>query len=127
MSLGAVHIKGLAELNRAFARLGPETKYTLREALSRAADPVARDAASLAMADIDNMTQHWARMRVGTTIELVYVVPASRRRNGSPRPNLAGLLMDRAMEPALDRNEEEIMVAAESAIEIVAAAFNSGG
>lgn len=125
--LPIVRVRGLTAANRAFARLGPNMKFVLREALSRAADPVAEDAASYAYTRIDNMhlSPRWARMRVGTTLSLVYVAPASRRRGGSPRPNLAGLLMDRSMEPALTRNVPRILTAAEAAISIVAAAFNS--
>lgn len=123
MSDGAVRIHGLRELNLAFARMGPAVKYELRAALSAVADPVARDAAQLALSDIRNMDQHWARMKVGTRPDLVYVAPYSRRHGGSPRPNLAELLMGRAMQPALDSHQGEIVAMAEAAIDRVTSTF----
>jgi hypothetical protein len=50
-------------------------------------------------------------MRVGVTRHTVYVAPKQRAGRGGPgrgRPNLAGLLMDRAMLPALKTNAPRI-------------------
>jgi hypothetical protein len=54
-------------------------------------------------------------MRTGVTQKSVYVAPKKRgtRDTRLRRPNFAGLLMDRAMQPALDRNASGIEAAFE--------------
>ena len=69
-------------------------------------------------------------MRVGITRTLVYVAPrqrgAGRGRGGSHRPNLAPLLMDKAMQPALDQHASEIETRFEDFLGIIADDFNHG-
>ena len=105
-----VVVKGLAEMNRAFARADRDMKKDLRNSLKDVAEPVREEAEVLAGQKIRNMGNGpWSRMRVGVTTNLVYVAPRERgRRSALRRPNLAGLLMDRAMEPALDAHAGEI-------------------
>lgn len=105
----AVRIEGLRELERAFKLYGRGLEKGVREALETAAEPVRLDAQSLAVANIRRIGVPWSRMRVGVTRRTAYVAPqkrggATRLRPNSGRPNLKGLLLDRAMEPALDRN-----------------------
>jgi hypothetical protein len=109
VSEGAVSVKGLRELSRAFGKLSVELKQELRETLAAAGDPVRARAESLASSEIRNIGDHWSRMRLGVTTSLVYIAPASRRRRGSKRPNLAPLLMDRAMQPALDQEAPAVV------------------
>lgn len=109
MAVGEVRVEGLRDLNRAFARLGAGVKKELVGELALAAEPVRAAAVELAVSGIRNIGPRWSQMRVGVTQSLVYVAPKSRRRRGSPRPNLAPLLMDRAMQPALDENKEEVV------------------
>ena len=76
------------------------------------AQPVADDAQRLASGSIRNLGDAWSRMRVGVISRGVYVAPKQRGvgRRGDrsrSRPNLAGRLMDEAMQPALDRNAGE--------------------
>jgi len=107
-----VVVKGLAEMNRAFARADRDMKKDLRNTLKDVAEPVREEAEVLAGQKIRNMGNGpWSRMRVGVTTNLVYVAPKERGRRGnigSRRTNLADLLMDRAMEPALDAHAGEI-------------------
>lgn len=113
MAAGAIAIRGLAELQRDFRKmsgdLGPDTRRALREA----ARPVAERAQARALGEIRNMPRspRWARMRIGVSPRSVYIVPSARRRRGARggRPNLAGLLFDRAMEPALDDEREALI------------------
>jgi hypothetical protein len=112
-----VYVKGLAELNKAFAKLGSEVKRELVLVLTKAAAPVAATAAQNAWGEIRNMTERWSKMRVGATANLVYVAPGARRNRGTARPNLGTLLMTRAMEPALDTHAAEIEAAVEAAID----------
>lgn len=109
MAVGAVRVEGLRDLNRAFARLGAGVKKELVGELALAAEPVRAAAVELAVSGIRNIGPTWSQMRVGVTQSLVYVAPKARRRRGSPRRNLAPLLMDRAMQPALDENQAEVV------------------
>lgn len=108
-----VRIRGLAEMQRAFAKTNKDLSKDLRKTLREAAEPVRADAERRASSGISNIGNRWGRMRVGVTRNLVYVAPkergrASRRNMAIRRPNLADLLMDRAMEPALDAHAGEI-------------------
>lgn len=107
-----VRVEGLREMNRAFARADRDMKRHLRSALKDVAEPVREDAERLAGQKVRNMgAGPWAGMRVGVTTNLVYVAPKKRGTRGrgpSRRPNLADLLMGRAMAPALEEHAEEI-------------------
>lgn len=107
MPENAVRIEGLRELERAFKLYGRGMEKGLREALEAAAEPVRSDAQSLAVSSIRNIGLPWSRMRVGVTRRTAYIAPQERGRNRNPnrfRPNLKGLLLGRAMEPALAQN-----------------------
>ena len=113
LSESTVHVRGLRELNRAFAQADKTLKREKNHALRRVAEPVADDAELLARLRIRNIGVEWSRMRVGVTQRAVYVAPKQRgvrSRAGQRfrRPNLAGLLMDEAMEPALDANARQV-------------------
>jgi hypothetical protein len=107
MPENAVRIEGLRELERAFKLYGRGLEKGVREALETAAEPVRTDAQSLAVSSIPNIGLPWSRMRIGVTRRTAYVAPQQRGRSthrGRKRPNLRGLLLDRAMQPALDQN-----------------------
>lgn len=104
-----VHVRGLRELEKAFKLAGPAANRELRRALREVGEPIAHDAEDLAKANIRNIGDKWARMRVGVTQRVVYVAPrergrASRANRALRRPNLFDLMMGRSMEPALERN-----------------------
>ena len=74
----------------------------------------------------------WARMRVGVTRNLVYVAPRARGvktrgRHNFGRPNLADLLMGRAMQPALDQHIGEVEARFEELLDHISDDFNRGG
>lgn len=119
MAAGEVRVEGLRDLNRAFARLGASVKKEMVGELAAAAEPVRAAAARLANQGIRNMplSPRWSEMKVGVTQSLVYVAPKARRRRGTPRPNLAPLLMDKAMQPALDDNQAEVVARLELMID----------
>lgn len=105
----AIRIENLRELERAFKLYGRGMEKGLREAMESAAEPVRFDAQELAVSNISNIGIPWSRMRVGVTRRTAYVAPQqkgrrTRLRPNAGRPNLRGLLLDRAMEPALERN-----------------------
>jgi len=109
MAAQTVRILGLRELDRAFGQVSRETRLGMRAELRAIAEPVRSEAQELAPQKISNIGDQWARMRVGVTARGAYVAPQSRGRGKIRRPNLAGLLMDQAMLPALRDHEAEIV------------------
>jgi hypothetical protein len=127
-----VALRGQRELLASLKYADRETRLGVRRELRKVAAPVAADAEALALSAIRNMARSpkWARMRVGVTRQLVYVAPRQkgvRGRGGGRRPNLADLLMDRAMLPALHRHEAEIEQRLEHMLDVIADGFNRGG
>ena len=108
MAPSTVHVNGLKEMQRAFTRADKDLKKDLRSTLRKVAEPVRSDAAQLAVGEIANIGPEWSQMRTGVTNTGAYIAPRRRRRAGSRRPNLASLLMDRAMQPALDANANDV-------------------
>lgn len=110
-----VQVQGLRELNRAFALASRELVTEMNDTLRKVAEPVRSDAEALSTAAIPRIGMQWSRMRVGVTRTSVYVAPRKRgsRDARRKRPNLAGLLLDRAMLPALNRNEHRVTVGVE--------------
>lgn len=119
-----LEIEGLGELQRALSRIDKTLARDLKAEFRAAANPVAVMAEGLAREQIRRMTIPWSRMRVGVTSDLVYIAPRLHgvKTHDDPknRPNLVGLLLNRAMEPALAANARNITVAAERALEHVA-------
>ena len=106
---GAVEVRGLRELDRAFLEVSKDVRTGMRKELREVAEPVRSAAEELAAGGIRNIGDRWSRMRVGVTSKMVYVAPKARRRGGSPRKNLAVLLLTRALEPALAQHQEEVV------------------
>lgn len=105
-----VRVNGLRELNRAMARASKDVRSDFKKTLKAVAEPVRDRAEVLAREKISHIGDRWSGMRIGATQTVVYVAPKQRGGRGGPnaRPNLAALLMDRAMQPALDENGEAI-------------------
>ena len=99
-------VRGLGDLQRAWAVADKETSKELRASLRSAAEPVRADAQALATHAIRRNTPEWSRMRVGVTRRMVYVAPRARgtRQRNLKRPKFADVLAREAMQPALDRN-----------------------
>lgn len=129
----AIKVRNLAETRRAFAKADRELDKEMRLALREVVEPIREDAESLAESGvIDKLSDDdaWSRMRVGTTKKLVYVAPrergrASRQNVAIRRSNFAELLMDRAMQPALDENEPRVVEGVERVLDTVGRAWES--
>jgi len=124
-----VRVEGLRELNRALARSDRETRLGVRKELRQVADPIAADAETLARSEITRIGIPWSKMRVGQTSTVVYVAPrkrgvTSRGLTGRKRPKFAALLMDRAMQPALDKNADMVEERLAEALDRVADRFS---
>lgn len=114
----AIRVEGLNGLVDAFAAADRHVRDDLRDALQEAAAPVRSEAQMLAGTRIPHMGgthRPWARMRIGIAgRSVVYVAPVERgtKSRGAKtvrgRPNLARLLLDRAMEPALADNTAKV-------------------
>ncbi len=114
----AIRVEGLNGLVDAFAAADRHVRDDLRDALQEAAAPVRSAAQQLAGARISHMGgshRPWERMRIGIAgRSVVYVAPVERgaKSRGAKtvkgRPNLARLLLDRAMEPALEENTRKV-------------------
>lgn len=127
-----VSIHGLRELSAAFALADRQSRRIFKGELRKIAEPVRREAEGLSLSKIRRMeaSPRWSKMRTGVTRTVVYVAPRQRGVKkggaGNPRrrPNLAGLLMDRAMEPALHHHEGQIAHEVEHALDRIADDFN---
>lgn len=109
--VSAVHVRGLRELDAAFAAASKAEQKLLRVGLAEAAEPVERDAEALARERISRIGESWSEMRIGVTSRIVYVAPRQRSRSRNEllrRPNLGELLMGRSMMPALEQNRGEV-------------------
>ena len=116
-----IRVHGLREMSLAFSKADKDLKKNLRSTLREVAEPVRSDAEALASSQITNIGDRWSQMRTGVTSKVVYVAPRQRgRRGGHRRPNLANLLMDRAMAPALEANAGEIEDACEDMLDKIA-------
>ena len=108
----AIVVEGLTELIRAFDKADRGLGREVRSALGDAGEVVRVSAQQRASSQIRNIGEIWPRMRLGVTTSEAYVVPKTRRapghgpKYGPPwnRPNLGLLLIDRALDPALEAN-----------------------
>lgn len=126
-----IRLSGMRELLTATDHAGKAIKRDTRAELRSVAEPVRRDASALATSSIRRIGMKWSGMRIGVTKRAVYVAPkqkgrASRANPAIRRPNLARLLMDRAMQPALDRNEANIVHGLERVIDEVGRDWGTG-
>jgi hypothetical protein len=127
-----VTVRGLREISASFAALGGEARKEFRAEERAIAEPVRRDAETLAVQRIRRIGPRWSKMRIGVNQNVVYVAPRQRGvktkgRQQLARPNLANLLMDRAMEPALRQNTPRIEHDLERLLDRVCDRFNKGG
>jgi hypothetical protein len=119
--MSAIAVEGLRDLQRAF-RVADETlSRELTRTLREVAEPVRTDAERLAVSGIRHITLPWSQMRIGVTRSSVYIAPKRRgsRFPQNRRPNFAGLLLHRAMLPALSRNEQQVQEGMEELLDTV--------
>lgn len=126
-----MEVQGLANLQRALKHAERDVRLGIRKELRQVVEPIRRDAQTLTGVRIRRMhlSPEWTRMRVGVTQKFIYVAPRQkgvRRRGEHPlkRPNLAELMMSRAMEPALYHNQPDVLRAFEGMLATMAAKFN---
>ena len=106
-------VRGMRELTRTFNQAPKDVKKAYRAELRTIAEPIRTRSQRLALSTIRKMrlSPQWAQMRTGVTARLVYVAPRQKGTHGRGRrrrPNLADLLLDRAMDPALAQNKTRV-------------------
>jgi hypothetical protein len=123
-------VEGYTGLMRALAQADRDVRLGVRRELRGVARPVQQDAQQLALSTIAGMPRspRWAGMRIGIIRTSVYVAPRQRGVKSGPRkrPNLANLLMNQAMQPALDRNTARVEAGFEQMLDTIADKFNRG-
>lgn len=125
-----VTVSGFTELQKTAAQSEATLRADLNANWRRIAEPVADGAEALAVENIPRIGDKWYQMRPGITQSMVYVAPRQRGRRGADprkRRKFAGLLMDRAMEPALERNRTRVEHEVEEVLDRFVDKFNRGG
>lgn len=117
-----VILEGWRELYRANELAQRQIVRDLKPRMRELAEPVRAEAEQLAASGIPKIGLPWSRMRVGVTQSSVYVAPRQRgsRIPGRRRPNLAGLLLGRAMVPALAQNRPRVIAGVERLLDDIA-------
>lgn len=135
---GAVAVHGLADLHRAFAKADKDRRKALRDVERDVAEPVRSTAEGMAITRIRGIARtanpKWHGMRIGITRSLVYVAPKQRGRLTRKDParyrrgtRFADLLMDLAMDPALEQHRGSFEFRMARAFDQLADEFNRGG
>lgn len=124
-------VRGLANVNRALRGVEKDTAKGIRKEIRDFAEPVRESAENLASTSITNIGVPWSRMRIGVLTHSIYVAPKQRGVKGKGRnrrrPNLSPLLMNRALQPALDRHAPELERDFNRMLERVSVKFNHSG
>jgi hypothetical protein len=105
VATGTVRVHGLRELNKAFRNVEKDLRKELREELRGVGRIVANEAAGL-FAPIDPGSASGFKVRVrqrGVAVE------QSKRRTTGAHPEYGGLQMRKALLPALERKEPEVV------------------
>lgn len=121
-----VHLRNFSETSRAFSKAGKDAARMFRKVFREVAEPIQKDAQELAQQEISHIGKRWWRMRVGVTRKVVYVAPQQRGRMTKTdpkrysRPNIKTLLADKALDPALEKNEPFIEARTLNALDVLA-------
>jgi len=110
-----VRVRGLRELNRAFKQVDADLRKELRRELREAGALVADEARSL-FEPVDPASAAGYKVRVrqrGVAVE------QSRRRTTGLHPEFGLLQMDRALLPALDDKQDEVVAKVEDILDHV--------
>ena len=124
-----ITMTGYSQLRLIASKAGPEVKKDLDARLRELAEPMRATAESLALEKITRIGVPWSRMRVGVTRRVTYIAPKQRgikTRGPHPhkRPNLADLIEERAMAPALEQHKGALEAGAEGVLADFALRWN---
>jgi hypothetical protein len=126
MPQSGVHIEGFDELLHDLTTIDKTLRKGFITDLDEIIEPVRVGAERLATNEIRNIGTKWHKMRSGVSrrFAVAYVAPVQRglKTRGDDRrrrPRFADLLLDRAMEPALQENEVVVELGVEKMIDRV--------
>lgn len=123
MPFKPVEIEGLAQLKRSLHEVSGGIEKNLTADLKEAARPAKDIAERLALSKISGMKRsrvHWNEMRLGVSGSIVYIAPKQRGAKRTParrRPNLSSLIVEKAINPALEVSEHRIEAGAQKAVD----------
>jgi hypothetical protein len=131
----AIRVENYKNVLKAFGAASKTVERGFMGSLREAVEPIREEAEQLAGSGvIDNLADDdpWTRMRTGVTRSAVYVAPRERGRrtrgnSAIGRPNLKPLLLDRAMEPALENNRQHVIENVEDLLGYMARTFDNVG
>lgn len=110
-------MKGYRELSKTFKAMGKDVQKEVTKRLKEVGEPARRTAEQLAGENLSRLGD-WSQMRLGVTSKMVYIAPRQRsKRIASKRPKLAVELLTKAMFPAIDEHEAEIMSALDDTLD----------
>lgn len=119
MAAEAIRIRGLTELLNGLERADHALKLEVQNAIRDAGNIIRTDAEGRAATQIRNITEPWTHMRLGFAHNVAYIAPRERgtRNPVYRRPKFGLLLLDEAMNPAVEANRDRVERAAMDAID----------
>lgn len=122
MAARTVRVKGLRDLQRDFRRLSKDLSKEVRDGLREAADPVRQEATRRFTADI---TDAFSSVESAVGYRVVVrqrgvAVEQSKRRTTGLRPDFGRLQMRKALEPALDSKQDQVVKGVEKVLDKLA-------
>lgn len=125
-----LRVSGLREFIVAADAAGGKTKYAVREALRDASKPVlvsARQRLTGGVARSPSLARTAAGLRIVVRRTGVVSVEQSLRKTTGKRPDFGALQMRRALIPALQANESEVVGQMEGAMERIVVQLAAAG
>jgi hypothetical protein len=125
-----IEVKGAKELIRTLDLAPKRFHQAYKRRLGNIAEPTRLQAEHLALTRIRRMfdSPQWSGMRTVVGEWQALIVPASRGSRGTRRrPNLAGLLEQRALDPAAEANEKRVERELDQLADLLVAGIESDG
>ncbi len=135
-----VLVVNLDTINRNLKGLGKKIELAAKAGMLEGAEPIRRDAQSLAYDKISGMkrkkTSNWDFQRDGATIHEVYIAPVergvksktdrSRRRGaGTGPPSFVDLMFGKSYDPAFEKGKPGVVAFVDKWLGTVSAEFNT--
>jgi hypothetical protein len=123
-----IQVDGFNDLDKALREIDLGLEKEMRAALLEIVEPIRRDAELLAVDEITGLHKQaasgdpkWSRMRVGRTVDGLYIAPKERGRQqgAGKRPQFGTTLVTKAMQPAFDRHGIEVDLKLEEMLDVV--------
>ncbi len=131
-----VLVVNLDVINRQLKALGPAVLTAARKGMLEGAEPIRREAESLAQSDISGMKRAkkdpppWSLQRDGATVHEVYIAPKergvkSKTDRSRRRPNFVGIMFGKSYDPAFEHGKPAVVAFVDQWLNMVSGEFNS--